>query len=401
MLVNQRWLVRKPDRQSGARGKFWIAHVRDKRNGFVHHFSTGVEHRGKDYDDASKAAQKKVEQQILHWIAEEERHETEKPQRRVGFAAAYREFLKEKEGTVRPSTLRDYTYTFEGVYRDHFRSRCVSEIRQADLKALLKRDVSNKTRKKYLTELKEFLRWSRHEDRRYTERDPCLDVKVKAPARRVGYPLTEGEARSLLKACHEPMVVELKPQKFAGRRKNAWTQTHRPPRHLFLAVLCAIYTGLRRSAVLSIRWGDLNFARRWVTIPAERQKDDQDLRLPLHRVLERELRRELAGRAEVDPEALVFGGLTEITRSFKTALDRARLPLSVRWHDLRHTYSDWLRRRTTASVKDLLMGHSTPQGVSARYEHPTWEELDAAIQSLPNLLDPVDTEEAKTVNSRA
>lgn len=365
-MVHQRWIRRKLYHRPGS--DVWQANIRDKRDGSVHRFSTGEKRKTR------------ARQAELDWIAETEAREAGEPISEIGFTAAYEEFLSLKD--VRPLTLQTYTYNLR-VYDKAFGRHRVPEIHAIDIERFLKRrQVSAKTKREYLAELRCFFKWCRRHD--YTDHNPTEDIKVRRPAKKFGYALTVDEARALLVACREPVILELEPTP-GGRRKNPWTQTIKPPRHLYVAVLAALLTGIRRTALLGLRWGDVNFDRGWIQIPAERQKDNEDFRVPLHPALARELRAHLRGRSSVDPEAPVFGGIVEIKRAFKTALGKVGLPQSIRWHDLRHSYSDWLRRRVSQAVKDALMGHA-PQGIARAYEHVDWDELVTAIGMLPDLV---------------
>ena len=137
--------------------------------------------------------------------------------------------------------------------------------------------------------------------------------------------------------------------------------------------------------MFALRWEDVDLVRGWIVRPAEAQKDGREIRIPVHPILLRELKIERAACRGQQ----VFA-VSEFTRAFRSAVARAGIG-HTRWHDMRHSFSDMLRRRTNAAAKDALMGHS-PRGVQAIYEHPTSDELREAIESLPDLTLPPATD---------
>jgi integrase len=148
----------------------------------------------------------------------------------------------------------------------------------------------------------------------------------------------------------------------------------------------AVYTGCRKGELLGLRWGDVNLdkgtltvrralidsrggvpryaepksaqSRRTVSLPA-----DAVLALRAHRDRQNFERQRLEeGWSDY---GLVFASEIgtpldqgNVTRRFKAALSRARLPLSIRFHDLRH-----------ASATAMLEAGIHPKAASARLGH--------------------------------
>ncbi|MGH7754076.1 MAG: tyrosine-type recombinase/integrase [Gemmatimonadales bacterium] len=199
-------------------------------------------------------------------------------------------------------------------------------------------------------------------------------------AKRIGVALTLEQARSLICACREPVVHRIQ-----DRRRKQGEQAWPPPPHLFLAVLVALHTGLRRGNTTRLRLSQLDLGQRKINIAAEEMKANADFVIPVHPELAEALTESLRGRGKLGPDELVLGReVKEITKSFKSALKRAGLP-PIRWHDLRHTASTWWSERAPQAVKDALMGHA-PVGVSGRYTHIPFETMKRVVDCIPRLL---------------
>ena len=377
--VGPNWILRKLYQRGESR--YWYGHIRDERTGQVKWRSTGETNK------------RRAEQVMLAWIRELEK--AEKVQTRgIGFEEAFKEYLSFKQ--VRSSTMRDYKQTFEAVFTPTFGEQLVSEIEPKDVDRFLKtwhkrkKVLSARTRQKYLTELRAFFRWAKRNS--YCAKDPTEGARIGRVAKRHGVALTPEEAHKLLKACRDPIVTEVT---YSNRAKAE--QEYDPPKHLELAVLIALHTGLRRGNVVRLRWGQIDLDKGRLKIPPEQMKGNHEFVTAIHPELSEELRRRLKGRRKINPKRLVLGRrLAEITKSFKSALERAGLSKEVRWHDLRHTFATWVGQRATFVVYRALLGHS-PGSVSERYFHPPFDEIKRVIETLPRLL----TGFEKTENEKA
>jgi len=170
------------------------------------------------------------------------------------------------------------------------------------------------------------------------------------------------------------------------RRPKGWDQTWRPPPYLFVIVLAALHTGIRRGNLLRLRWEQLDLGERKITIPAEETKAGVELEIPVHVELAEVLRGLLRGRDKLNPEAPVIGiELKELKKSFQSAARRADLG-HVRFHDLRHTAATWWGERCTHAVLQQLLGHA-PGTISLRYVHVPFARLRQVVDRMPGLLD--------------
>ena len=71
-----------------------------------------------------------------------------------------------------------------------------------------------------------------------------------------------------------------------------------------------------------------------------------------------------------------------VHRWFKACLERAGLPATMKTHEMRHSAADNLWRRSgNLTMAQQLLRHESP-ATTARYLHPTREDLEAALRAL-------------------
>jgi integrase len=147
----------------------------------------------------------------------------------------------------------------------------------------------------------------------YPKANPLTSVKfLKEPLGRLRY-LTHDEMDALLTACSP---------------------------HLQPIVLTAVHAGMRKSEILGLRWQDLGFTAKTITV--RHSKNNEPKVIPMNRTLYEELRQR--------PQHLHFAYVfcnsqgdpyDEVKRSFKTACRKAGVH-EFRFHDLRHTFASHL-----------------------------------------------------------
>ncbi|MEI6531906.1 MAG: site-specific integrase, partial [Chlamydiota bacterium] len=172
------------------------------------------------------------------------------------------------------------------------------------------------------------------------EENPCL--KVTKP------PNCPGRQRFLSKDEIDRLLLECQ------RSKN---------KHLFLIVVLALETGMRKSEILGLRYKDLDFSRKSITL--EKTKNGERRVLPLPPRSE-----ELLSRSSTsNPKDLIFGakkmrtkmGWTSIDTAFRTALRRAAIE-EFRFHDLRHTAASYLAMAgATQGELQSILNHKSAQ----------------------------------------
>jgi integrase len=182
----------------------------------------------------------------------------------------------------------------------------------------------------------------------------------------------------------------------------------------------ALSLGLRKGEVLGLRWSNIDWRGRKLSITATVQRiagqktlttpktatSARTLLLPdvLIKVLRQhqerqELEREALGE-EWQEHGLLFpserGTPIEprnIVRSFKRLLKRAGLPESTRFHDLRHSCATLLiAQGVHLSVIKEILGHSQISVTADIYGHVLPETQRSAVEQLGNILDAPEAE---------
>jgi len=293
----------------------------------------------------------------------------------------------------RPVTLDAYRFDFDGVYKPAFGDRLLDEISREDVKRFLKQlddeGASARTRAKHLIQLRGFFR-EMVLDRKCSE-NPCEGVKAGRGEKRENVALSFEQARALIKAAREDEVKIVQ-----DARRGKWRQTFKPPPYLFVAIVIACYTGLRRSNIVNLKWKQMDLGARKISIPAAEMKAKRAHEVPIHPALLAVLEGLLRGRKAIDPEARVLGAqVATIRDAIHGACRRAGIP-PVGWHTLRHSWCSWLAPRCSFPCLKTLMAHAPGNLVTLTYAHPSWEELVAAVGTLPDLILTADGAATKT-----
>jgi integrase len=178
---------------------------------------------------------------------------------------------------------------------------------------------------------------------------------LKKPPGRLRYLMPE-ETMRLLAACHTPRFL-------------------RP------SVDLAMHTGMRRSEILALRWGDVDLRRR--TIGLSHTKNNERRVIPMNDTVAAVVK---AWPRSVGTDA-VFPGLNGpmVTRAFWRACRKADVP-NLRLHDLRHTFASYLATGgfNLRAIQQLL-GHKDLR-MTARYAPPSADHLQQAVKSLDTVL---------------
>ena len=151
---------------------------------------------------------------------------------------------------------------------------------------------------------------------------------------------------------------------------------------LYCAVVLALSTGARRGEILGLRWGQVDFARRAITLLQTKNGEIRALPLVGHAF---DLMVERAKVRRIDTD-LVFPGRKnnrpiDLRTPFETAVKRAGIE-DFRWHDLRHCTASYLAMNgaTLAEIAEVL-GHKTLAMVK-RYAHLSQAHTTRVVEDM-------------------
>ncbi len=181
----------------------------------------------------------------------------------------------------------------------------------------------------------------------WIERNPCERVKKPAESKgRVRF-LSDDERTALLAAC-------------------------KPHADLYLAVVLALSTGARQAEIMTLRYGQIDFARQVITL--SKTKNGETRALPLvgtafTLLQERAKIRSLTDDRLFPPTKFAKKAeCLDLRQAWEKALKAAGVA-DFHWHDLRHTAASYLAMSGVSQVVIAqMLGHRTMQMV-ARYSH--------------------------------
>lgn len=153
--------------------------------------------------------------------------------------------------------------------------------------------------------------------------------------------------------------------------------------HLQPLVLISLNTGMRRGEVFNLKWDDISFEQKRITVEGETSKSGQTRHIPINTELYVTLSR---WRERNDRDGFVFPGrngkrLDNVKKSWSGLLSQAKIK-DFRWHDLRHTFASKLVMKGVAinTVRELL-GHSD-LAMTLRYAHLATDTKVDAVELL-------------------
>ena len=160
--------------------------------------------------------------------------------------------------------------------------------------------------------------------------------------------------------------------------------------HLRPMVLLALATGIRRGALLTLEWGDIDFNTQTVTLRPEDDKTTKTNRLPLSGdavYILSAWQKQSMNTAKGDlvfPSPVTGRSIQEIKTAWKNLLRDAEVK-DFRWHDMRHDFASQLVMRGVDlnTVRELLC-HSDMK-MTLRYAHLAPEHKQRAVQILDRL----------------
>jgi integrase len=190
-----------------------------------------------------------------------------------------------------------------------------------------------------------------------------------------------------------PMRKVSKPSEGKGRNrllsieeKNRLLQACQtsPNIHLYPIVSLALLTGMRFGEIVNLRWEDINYDGKTITL--EKTKNGERRVLPLTPAVERIFT--LCRQMDI-PTGLVFkpssptnrSGLVDIRNVFVKVLKEAGIS-DFRFHDLRHAAASYLAMNgATQGELMAILGHKTPT-MTRRYAHYSQKHVATLMERM-------------------
>lgn len=146
-------------------------------------------------------------------------------------------------------------------------------------------------------------------------------------------------------------------------------------------LICALDTGMRQGEMLSLRWSDVDFEARVITLRAFSTKTERVREVPISDRLLFEMKRIRTQSSHSNLEERIFGIVSNVKRSFARVRTMCGLD-SLRFHDLRHTAATRFAR-LQIPLRDVgaLLGHTRIE-TTMRYVNSDRATLDRALLVL-------------------
>jgi len=152
-------------------------------------------------------------------------------------------------------------------------------------------------------------------------------------------------------------------------------------------VLLALVTGARRSALFSLKWNDIDFDRKLVTLLPSSAKSRKIQRVPISGAVVKMLVEWRFKNADAADSDLVFrsprtgGRFDNVNKAWKSLLKEAEIE-GFRFHDCRHNAASQVIDDTKdLNIVRVLLGHSDAR-VTQRYAHLLPDKVREAAETL-------------------
>lgn len=160
--------------------------------------------------------------------------------------------------------------------------------------------------------------------------------------------------------------------------------------HLKPLIICALDTGMRQGELLKLKWSDIDFAERLITVRAFNTKTMSERQVAMTARVEREIWQLYQEATNLD--ALVFGIMDNVKKSFSSVRKTAGLP-DVRFHDLRHTAATRLvAKHISLPEVGRILGHTQPI-TTYRYTNANKDTARRAAMALDEFHSELDEQE--------
>lgn len=259
------------------------------------------------------------------------------------------------------------------------------------LKRMPHKPIKRVTLNRYLTQLQAMLNWA--VKREIIPYNPIAGLKklCETDSMEVTRYLSDDERQRLYDA------LRAREEKLrAARRRSRMHQNRRYLQdldqcyfadHLKPMVLTALNTGIRRNALFSLCWEDIDFDSKTILLKAKNAKSKKSLIVPMNEIVFDTLKHWKEQTQPQLQQALVFPNpdtgkkFDTLKKAWSELLDTAEIR-GFRWHDMRHDFASRLVMNgiDLNTVRELL-GHSS-LSMTMRYAHLAPERKKAAVDSL-------------------
>jgi integrase len=196
-------------------------------------------------------------------------------------------------------------------------------------------------------------------DKKVLDKNPADKIRIKAEPNQIERFLSEEERVSLLDAC----------------RVSSWDR-------MYLLVLLAITTGMRKSELTNLRWSDINFEKGLASLADTKNGSPRVNPVPSIALEELKKYRQLGnGLIFVSPNN------PEKIFDFRGQWDNAKKKANIegfRFHDLRHTAASYLvMAGATLHETAEILGHKSTE-TTKRYAHLSTGHKSALAERVMN-----------------
>jgi integrase len=141
-------------------------------------------------------------------------------------------------------------------------------------------------------------------------------------------------------------------------------------------VLFALYTGLRKSEILNLKWNNIDFKNKMIIV--DKTKTNERRIIPMNNAICKELQDISRNR---NGDAIFAQEKINLRKNFEAALKRADID-DFRFHDLRHTFASYLVMSGASLIAvQQLLGHKEIR-MTMRYSHLSQDHLQDAVNKL-------------------
>ena len=288
-------------------------------------------------------------------------------------------------------TLDMIKTNFEYLYDFPVENISIAVIEQWRAKKKKDRGVKASSLNRILTSLKAAISWG--VKRGIIENNPLERIEPlpeRDSVKKVRY-LTESERERLMAALDERDKAIRDGRDNNNERRDGRGLEKRPRidgvfvDHLKPIVILALSTGIRRNSLLSLEWGDVNFADRTILVRAANAKNDKEYYVPMsdlafetlsvwHKQSKKTGSRDLVFRSPKNGKKMGSCG-----SAWENLLKKAEIE-NFRWHDMRHDFASRLVMRGVDlnTVRELL-GHADLK-MTLRYAHLAPENKLQAVR---------------------